>query len=293
MTTSSHPVFLLGLGAQKAGTTWLHHYISQRAEVDPGLLKEYHVWDGIMLKEFPRLDVRDQKSSLYQVVRDFKKRLAGRPRDTFYLRKDLQRDPTLYFDYFSEILAQDGINLTADITPEYSGLDTNTLARIRDGFARRGVQAKVIFLMRDPVNRCLSAIRMWRRAGVSRQGADITLPDDDALRSYIAAPQAPLLTNYHNTLDAMQAVFAPEDTYVGIYETMFRRDELDRLSAFLGFDPDYSFVEQHFNVTEKTTTLDDGVLRDAAAALAPVYEYCFARYPELRAHWRDPTGQAP
>lgn len=292
MSTNSQTVFLLGLGAQKAGTTWLHHYISQRAEVDPGLLKEYHVWNALTFPESAKYDTRDRRVGRRRQARDLLNRVMRRPREPGLLRREMQRDPERYFDYFAGLLARDGIRMTADMTPTHSALPADTLARIRDGFARRGITTKAIHLMRDPVDRCLSAIRMFRRNGGTAPGVDFMRPDDEVLRAYIGSPQGRLQGTYPHAIDAMQAVFAPEDTYVGIYETMFRRDELDRLSAFLGFDPDYSFVERHFNVTEKTGTLDDDVLQEAAEALAPVYEYCFACYPELRAHWRDPAGPA-
>lgn len=293
MTRTSQPVFLLGLGAQKAGTTWLHHYISQSAEVDPGLLKEYHIWNALTFPDSAKYDKRHGKVGRRRQARDLLNRLMRRPREPVLVRREMQRNPERYFDYFAGLLARDGIRMTGDMTPTHSALPTGTLVRIRDGFARRGITTRAVLLMRDPVDRCLWAIRMFRRNGGTTPGVDFTLPDDEVLHAYIGSQQGKLQGNYPHALDAMQAVFAPEDTYVGIYETMFRREELDRLSAFLGVDPDYSFVEQHFNVTEKATPLDEDVLQDAAMALAPVYEHCFARYPELRAHWRDPAGPTP
>lgn len=43
--------FLLGVGAQKSGTTWLYKYLSDNSNVSFGPLKEYHIWDGIYIKE--------------------------------------------------------------------------------------------------------------------------------------------------------------------------------------------------------------------------------------------------
>ena len=37
--------FLLGVGAQKCGTTWVSEYLRKADHSDFGLLKEYHVWD--------------------------------------------------------------------------------------------------------------------------------------------------------------------------------------------------------------------------------------------------------
>ena len=41
------PVFVLGLGAQKAGTSWLHRTLSKNDNVNLGFEKEYHVWDYV------------------------------------------------------------------------------------------------------------------------------------------------------------------------------------------------------------------------------------------------------
>ena len=41
VTTEGPGVFLLGIGAQKAGTTWLHAQLNRRRDADFGFLKEY------------------------------------------------------------------------------------------------------------------------------------------------------------------------------------------------------------------------------------------------------------
>ena len=48
--------FLLGVGAQKAGTSWLHDQLNRRRDADFGFLKEYHVFDALELEPFPPLD---------------------------------------------------------------------------------------------------------------------------------------------------------------------------------------------------------------------------------------------
>ena len=49
MTAPSQRTFLLGLGAQKAGTAWMHRYLESSPQCDPGFRKEYHVWDAVDL----------------------------------------------------------------------------------------------------------------------------------------------------------------------------------------------------------------------------------------------------
>ena len=52
MSIRSQKTFVLGVGAQKAGTSWLHHQLASRADTDFGFLKEYHVFDVIFHSEY-------------------------------------------------------------------------------------------------------------------------------------------------------------------------------------------------------------------------------------------------
>ena len=45
--TKSKNTFVLGLGFQKCGTSWLYRYLQQSEKFDGGELKEYHIWDAI------------------------------------------------------------------------------------------------------------------------------------------------------------------------------------------------------------------------------------------------------
>lgn len=285
MTGSERPIFLLGLGAQKAGTTWLHAYVSRSPGTNFGSIKEYHVWDGLMVPDLAEFDLRRQKVGLRTYLHDLRRRVKGKQRLPLLLRRSMQRDTTRYFEHFARRLAKDGVRLTGDITPSYSALSAETLACIRDGFDRRGITTKAVFLMRDPVERCLSAIRMYRRNGTSIQGVDITRTDQQALLDYVATRQAQLRTNYPHTLEAMKAVFPSQDIYVGLYETMFSPAEVARLSSFLNLPPAHGFVEERFNMTQKDADLDPKTLRRAEAAFASVYDYCLKQYPEVREHW--------
>lgn len=151
--------FLLGVGAQKAGTTWLHDYLSHSPQADLGFTKEYHVFDSLTLPgstKFRKLITR-------QAIKDLEDpHSIGTPRPSV-TRAAFLYDQEIYFDYFAGLLKRDGIRLTGDITPSYSGLSEETLLRIRDGFAARGIAVKPVFLMRDPVDRLQSMVRMGFR----------------------------------------------------------------------------------------------------------------------------------
>ena len=54
MTDPTPGVFLLGVGAQKAGTSWLHQQLQQRSDADFGFLKEYHIHDALTIPKLER-----------------------------------------------------------------------------------------------------------------------------------------------------------------------------------------------------------------------------------------------
>ena len=49
--TERNGTFVLGLGAQKAGSSWLHAQLNHRRDAEFGFLKEYHIHDALTLPE--------------------------------------------------------------------------------------------------------------------------------------------------------------------------------------------------------------------------------------------------
>jgi hypothetical protein len=44
--TERNGTFVLGIGAQKAGSSWLHAQLNRRRDAEFGFLKEYHIHDA-------------------------------------------------------------------------------------------------------------------------------------------------------------------------------------------------------------------------------------------------------
>ncbi|WP_200181340.1 sulfotransferase domain-containing protein [Ectothiorhodospira mobilis] len=187
---------VLGLGGQKCGTTWVHRYISADRSFVDGLVKEYHVWDRREIKLF----------------KGMRRNLSGiRCREDAWMWA-LERFPGLYFKHFSRLLEDGGI--AADITPSYSGLTASCLARIRDEFESKGVKVKVIFLMRDPVQRCISAVKHNRARGGNREGVPRAVGFTEALDVYYQSEHAMLRTKYENTVNNIDRVFGDDQVFL-------------------------------------------------------------------------------
>ena len=172
----------------------------------------------------------------------------------------------------------------ATLTPSYSALPVPALHAIRDGFARSGIRVGAVFLMRDPVERCLSAIRMYKRTGRSRHGVDVGLPDDQMLLRYLETDQALLRTDYPATLARPEAVFGPDEILTGFYESMFEPGFFMQFKHFFGCTPDPDSLRR-FHSTERGAVIPDEPRARAARLLRPIYLFCAERVPETRRLW--------
>ena len=185
-------VFLLGVGAQKAGTSWLHKQLHSRPDADFGCLKEYHVHDARTipaLARFRRVDIRAKEPRTWIQPRTL-------------MRQWFINNPKRYTDYFTWLLRRPRfrsgpIRLTGDITPSYALLSAETLGEIKTNFEQRGIPVKPVFLMRDPLERLISSQRMkLRKQGLRDPAAEIEslrqrVSKDRGLRGITAKPWTP------------------------------------------------------------------------------------------------------
>ena len=103
--------FILGVGAQKCGTSWLSSYINQSQQANLGILKEYHCWDAKTLELCEEFRTVDDNLLIQS--------------DQYQIRHKMQNIEGYYERYFAEIL-EGRINITGDITPSYSMLSSKT-----------------------------------------------------------------------------------------------------------------------------------------------------------------------
>ena len=198
--------FVLGAGAQKSGTTWIWNYLNSRADTDMGFAKEYHIFDAITLEGPILFREKAEERAKILINRGF----DGWKNKTGLKRLAFMSDPSLYFDYFVARLCQEGVVLTGDITPSYSGLSAETFQEILDGFTSRNVEVKPFFLLRDPVDRLQSAIRMVFR----KQNIKPTLDQEIERMENKQNSKADLIrSDYKNTIHKLDSVFGENVFY--------------------------------------------------------------------------------
>jgi hypothetical protein len=212
------PDFLV-IGAQRAGTTWLHRVLRQH----PGLwlppVKELHYFDKL--------------HTTRTVLDANERRRVG-------LRGLLSLDPWLFHYWFGRrsdawysnlfYEAQTKGLIAGEITPAYATLDQVVFRRIRAMTS----EIKLIFVMRDPVERAWSAVNNALKKGFV-DGA----PTVAKLIERARAPGTAARSAYADTIKRLEAVFPNKQIHYYFFDDLRDRPEAftSRLFSFLDVEP--------------------------------------------------------
>ncbi len=267
--TPRQKLFVLGVGAQKAGTTWLHRQLCTSPVFEPGFAKEYHTFDALFSPVCSSIRKRLLLASQRALRPDPSEQPGPSepPNSQHTKRLSFIERPDNYFEYFDYLwLSQTKIEATGDITPSYSTLDAKTFQLIRTGLLAKGFSPKVIFLMRDPIERIWSMLRMeWRNRGQM-------LSFEEEMKRLLASHQqdgVQLRTRYDRTIHNLEQVFRPEELCFGLYEDLFSDAGFEPIRRFLGIEippPDF-----HTSINASPKQENTLPRADVAAAIAHTY----------------------
>ena len=277
-------VFLLGVGCQKGGTTWLHDYLHSLPECDFGFAKEYHTFDArwvdaykpLQLERVRKLDkvVRKKQRWRWVPTPKLSRRLASLARLVAFCDA-----PALYVNHFDRLWHQDErVQIVGDITPEYSALRPEHFRAIRELVEGKGFEIKVMLLMRDPVERCFAAVRSaWQFK--TRDGRRPDLDLIELLKEQYASPGFEVRTRYDRIIATLESEFRPEEIYYGFYETMFNRTAIEQILGFLGLTlsrlPDF---ERRLNESIRPMEIPDALAREIRDFYRDTYAFCAERF---------------
>lgn len=276
--------FLLGVGAPKAGTTWLYKQLEKHPKSKMGFLKECHVFDALYVPGCEEFRTQTEGVLIRNQINptrlinplNLRRHLKMKRRSQFY------KNPNLYFDYFASLLNGQSKHLTADITPSYAALPETALENIRRGFESRGVTVRVIYLMRDPVERCWSAVRMHRQRPQRDQKGNLQLQDEEVehLRRVYRSERFVLRSQYNETLKRLRAVFETKQLKVCLYEDLFTPQKSDEIFEFLGLAPRPVNNARRINSTIKNVSIPLSLRKNIAEFYEDAYHGAATEFSE-------------
>lgn len=239
------PTLLFCVGATKAGTSWLYRYLHDHPECAMPAVKEAHYWDtfdaDVQARQVAAYRVRlrelrvakDEAAAAHQgwKVDNMTRRINEMKRLIAALEGDRTADAR-YLAWLTE--GRDGA-LVGDMTPNYATLPDATLERMRD----ISPAAKFIFLIRDPLDRLWSHIRMQARR--QRQAHEVyeKKANNILYRILNRGQETHILErgDYPKIIRKLRRVIPEGRLLIAFAEDLFSGDGVARLCGFLGIAP--------------------------------------------------------
>jgi len=282
---------MFGIGATKAGTSWIYRYLLAHPECALPAVKELHYFNS----EDPKfLDSRI--AGMERKIRQIEwngERKEGIDQALSYLQADsirramrMLKAPRAGDAAYKEFLLQhfeDGAKLTADITPAYALLSAE---RMKDMLGLHE-KTRFLYILRDPVDRLWSNVRMTI-GRVLKPGQNLGVVSNRALDNLIHKGQRPALlerSDYAGTLAKLDQVVPQEKLKVVFFEELFREDTVRDICAFL--DISYQPAELKKKVHEGRPVAMRPELKIAARALLEdQYQAMERRFGDLPKRWK-------
>lgn len=283
------PTLLFCVGAAKAGTSWLYQYFRSHPDVYLRSVKELHYFNAIdghaSVGQINNLQNRilNRQEESFGAPDSEREKLQDEIddcRDLISLHEGSQENIPGYFDYLNA--GRQNESVIADFTPAYGLLSPERLTKM----SKVADVTRFIYILRDPVSRLWSHIRM--NAGrKSSDAAEFKMRANRMLWSFGRGKQRDiwLRSDYKQTLENLARAVDPKQLMVVFYEELFSSKTLDRICNFLGVR---AFPAQNVVpvFASPELTMKSAQREHAQQWLAPQYEYANARFGELPSPWR-------
>ncbi|HHB80810.1 MAG TPA: sulfotransferase [Aliiroseovarius sp.] len=275
----SQAVVAYGIGATKAGTSWLHRYLSSHPECHFRAIKELHYFDAVE-RGFPNW--------ISKMIAGDRDRAANRGRTDAVADHDAwlsvlnakREDDAAYLSYLNE--GQGNARVVGDVTPAYALLPGHRLKQM----AALAPRTKFIFLMRDPLDRLWSNIRMM--AGFDgRGGQQLENKAARLVEQVLKNPksEAGIRSDYVGMLRRIRNAVPGADLLVEFYERLFTPAAVQRICEFLGLSAHPADFDTRVHAG-RSLAMAPAQRAAALQMLAPQYAHVATEFPDLPPRWQ-------
>lgn len=265
---------IVGIGAQKAGTTWLSQILSQHPRIWLPPFKEAQFFNARFVPEHMQwLPWHFRRGKLNILKRYETRNQPVSPELERYLDR-VTREPMFTNHWYKQLFAPAPADcLPLDVTPEYSTLPPEGVEFV----ARFLHRSKFIYILRHPVDRAISQLKMnltrWRRKPA-------TIDD------WMVEIQDPVLLDrgdYETYVPRWQSHFGPDQLLILPFG-MIRRDPLGlmrRVESFAGLAPhDYANLGAPVFAGPKGFVVPDPVRAALRVKLESQFDFLERSFPK-------------
>lgn len=229
----------IGIGAQKGGTTWLYSNLSSLPDFFLPPMKELHYFDRnpkyLSTNKLYEGSLRVRLRKIKWLKGALSTMLSEIRRGNFSNMKWFFR---WYFSNFSDnwylsLFDSSEVKLRGEITPSYSILQKEDIQKMHD----LAPKAKIIFILRNPVDRAWSNYRYNTEGRKKERGS--TPIDAKKVIKFMNSKAQEVRSDYTSALNNYSDVFSHDQILICFYDAI--RDNplklLENVVAFIGGDP--------------------------------------------------------
>lgn len=272
---TQRPTIFLCVGATKAGTSWLFEQLAAHPECHLRAIKELHYFNTFAWKCWnARLRFLGENASRLKP--------GSRMAADMLAWMDVMRLRRLNLEAYLEYLCEGrgDKHVVADMTPAYSLLSRRLLSRL----AKIG-DVRVLYLLRDPVDRLWSHIRMdaKRKAFVDHDLPDLSrrLFDEAMEKKGTAWPRG----DYATIMPKLDAAIPADKLKFAFYEDLTTQQGMDAICDFLDIERRPAAFDDHVHKGVDLPMRDEDRAR-ALAVLRPQYDHVARRMGTLPHAWQ-------
>lgn len=290
---ANDPTLLFVVGAAKAGTSWLYRYLYAHPDCHLRSIKELHFFNNLSEEDVAaqRLRIermRDEKEQQFVEGDDGKlvsigTRIADLGAWLDVLETEEPERQAAYLRYLAAGRGDE--RLIGDLTPAYALLSEETLREMA-GLAE---DVRFIYIMRDPVERLWSHVRMVLARKSPESDLNLQAARRFLWRVYRGAePGITDRGDYAATVARLGSAVEPDKVLLAFTEEMFSASGMRRICEFLGI----SYVEPDLETRINTSPGLEAQDRQRSAMadyLAPQYDFIEQLFGRLPKAWqREP-----
>ncbi len=273
-----YPDFL-GIGAQKAGTTWLHRNLTRHPDLWLPPVKEVHFFNEVHIPAHKRWTAAHRRDKGVVVLEKFRARNPVAERDMGHIARmeDFIEGP-VSDEWYGRLFGVAGAGqVCGEFTPDYSKLPEHGIGHV----LKLSPDVKLILSLRDPIERCWSQIRM---EGKRHGGLDLP-----AMERLCANKNILDQSGYPAVL-ARWKKFVPEDRILVVFMDDIAAEPLSVLRQVCGFlaveFPAKRFPNASLPVhAGETAEIPPSVHAILKERLRPVYDALAELYPGIAGNW--------
>lgn len=271
---------LICLGAQKAATTWLDARLRQDPRIFLPPVKEIHYFSSLYNRDargYGPVHRKDQARSVIDWVDGLEApdpAQLDRKAQAQHLARDAVDDA-----WYGRIFAPARPDqICAEVCPSYMNIPEAGVEHA----LRLNPEVRLLVLVRDPVDRAWSHIRMHMKRGIETREAEKFVTGEASLWAYL------FYTDYAAALPRWQARVRPDRLRLILHDQVAvePRAVLDEIYSFAGLTvpPDIALPADPVHSGEKIE-MPAALRQKLLDALAPQYAYLETLFPEAAAGW--------